>query len=157
MHFVVVPNATRQGSDSFANNDLPAIAALRERLARDLPGALGVTVDVADYDLNTAGSRRLFALCDAVLTSRFHAMISALALGVPPVVIGWKHKYAEGAGRVRHRALAVDFADPHADIPALVRALLDDRAALSAQITAALEPVQASAAAQFASLDALLT
>ena len=92
-----------------------------------------------------------------MLTSRFHAMISALALGVPPVVIGWSHKYAEVLAEFGIERFAVDFADPHADIPALVRALLDDRAALSAQITAALEPVQASAAAQFASLDALLT
>lgn len=157
VHFVVVPNATRQGSESSANNDLPAIAALRERLARDLPGALGVTVDVVDYDLNTAGSRRLFARCDAVLTSRFHAMISALALGVPPVVIGWSHKYAEVLAEFGIERFAVDFADPLADIPALVRALLDERAALSAQIAAALKPAQASAATQFTSLDALLT
>jgi polysaccharide pyruvyl transferase WcaK-like protein len=154
VHFVVVPNATRQGSESFANNDLPAIAALRERLARDLPG---VTVDVVDYDLNTAGSRRLFALCDAVLTSRFHAMVSALTLGVPPVVIGWSHKYAEVLAEFGIERFAVDFADPHADVSALVRALLDERAALRTQIAAALEPVRAAAAAQFASLDALLT
>ena len=38
-----------------------------------------------------------------------------------------------------------------------VGALLDERAALSAQIAAALKPAQASAATQFTSLDALLT
>lgn len=153
MHFVVVPNATRQGSPSFANNDLAAIAILRERLT----GALGERVDVVDYDLNTAGSRRLFALCDLIITSRFHAMISALTLGVPPVVIGWSHKYAEVLVEFGLERFAVDFADPDADVLSLARTALTERDTLRAQIAAHLEAVRTSAAAQFNSLDALLT
>ena len=130
---------------------------MRERLARDLPGALGASVDVVDHDLNTAGSCRFTATVRRRADLALPRHDPALALGVPPVVIGWSHKYAEVLAEFGIERFAVDFADPHADIPALVRALLDDRAALSAQITAALEPVQASAAAQFASLDALLT
>lgn len=156
LHFVVVPNATRQGSPSFANNDLAAIAVLRERLIADLPGALGERVDVVDYDLNTAGSRRLFAQCDAIITSRFHAMISALTLGVPPVVIGWGHKYAEVLAEFDLERFAVDFADPQADALALARAALTQRDTLRAQIAAHIGAVQESAAAQFASLDDLL-
>mgnify|MGYP005849865123 CR=1 FL=1 len=153
MHFVVVPNATRQGSPSFANNDLAAIAILRERLT----GALGERVDVVDYDLNTAGSRRLFALCDLIITSRFHAMISALTLGVPPVVIGWSHKYAEVLVEFGLERFAVDFADPDADVLSLARTALAERDALRVQIEAQIEAVRAAAAAQFACLDALLT
>ncbi len=156
MHFVVVPNATRQGSPSFANNDLAAIAALRERLIADLPGALGERVDIVDYDLNTAGSRRLFAQCDVIITSRFHGMISALTLGVPPVVIGWSHKYAEVLAEFGLERFAVDFADPKADVLSLARAALTERDAVRQQIAAHLEAVRASAAAQFACLDDLL-
>jgi len=156
LHFVVVPNATRQGSPSFANNDLAAIAILRDRLAADLPGALGERVDIVDYDLNTAGSRRLFTQCDVLITSRFHAMVSALTLGVLPVVIGWSHKYAEVLAEFGLERFAVDFADPHADALALARAALAERDTLRAQVAARIGAVKESAAAQFSSLDAVL-
>src|SRR5690606_27898782 len=33
--------------------------------------------------------------CDYFVASRFHAMVSSLAMGVPTLVIGWSHKYQE--------------------------------------------------------------
>ncbi|MEM2507640.1 MAG: polysaccharide pyruvyl transferase family protein [Candidatus Aenigmatarchaeota archaeon] len=39
--------------------------------------------------------KSLIALCDFVIASRYHAMISALKMKVPPIVIGWANKYHE--------------------------------------------------------------
>lgn len=33
--------------------------------------------------------------CDLFVASRFHAMVSSLAMGVPTLVLGWSHKYRE--------------------------------------------------------------
>lgn len=39
--------------------------------------------------------KALIALCDFVITSRYHCMISALKMKVPPIVIAWANKYSE--------------------------------------------------------------
>ncbi len=39
--------------------------------------------------------KALIALCDFVITSRYHCMISALKMRVPPIVIAWANKYSE--------------------------------------------------------------
>jgi polysaccharide pyruvyl transferase WcaK-like protein len=48
-----------------------------------------------DEDLLPTELRAVIGAGDALVTSRFHAMISALAETTPPLVIGWSHKYAE--------------------------------------------------------------
>jgi colanic acid/amylovoran biosynthesis protein len=48
-----------------------------------------------DRDIFAVDIKRLITLCDMVVVSRFHAMVGALAAGVPPLVLGWSHKYAE--------------------------------------------------------------
>jgi polysaccharide pyruvyl transferase WcaK-like protein len=35
------------------------------------------------------------ARCDLFVASRYHSIVAAMSLGVPTVVIGWHHKYAE--------------------------------------------------------------
>jgi polysaccharide pyruvyl transferase WcaK-like protein len=39
--------------------------------------------------------KALIALCDFVITSRYHCMISALKMRVPPIVVAWANKYSE--------------------------------------------------------------
>lgn len=94
-HVVVLPNATRQGSRSLRNNDLPVIEMLRLHCARRLPPADYRRIHWLQCDVNTRGIRAIIAGTDILVTSRFHAMIAALSVGTSPLVIGWSHKYDE--------------------------------------------------------------
>jgi colanic acid/amylovoran biosynthesis protein len=94
-HVVVLPNATRQGSNSTRNNDLPVIELLRLHCEASLPPAEFRRVHWFESDVNTRGIRAIIAGTDILVTSRFHAMIAALSVGTPPLVIGWSHKYDE--------------------------------------------------------------
>jgi polysaccharide pyruvyl transferase WcaK-like protein len=70
-------------------NDLP--------LCREIHRRLGATDRVVffDEDLLPTELRAVIAAGAVLLTSRFHAMISALTERTPLLVIGWSHKYAE--------------------------------------------------------------
>jgi colanic acid/amylovoran biosynthesis protein len=70
-------------------DDVPVCRAVADRLTHP-SGCLVIEDDLLPADL-----RELIARCTVLVTSRFHAMISALAVGTPPLVIGWSHKYAE--------------------------------------------------------------
>lgn len=48
-----------------------------------------------DAELRPTTLRAIIGESDAIVASRFHAMISALTEHVPPLVIGWSHKYGE--------------------------------------------------------------
>jgi colanic acid/amylovoran biosynthesis protein len=90
---LLYPNATRADRpDKLFNNDLPLI----KKIYSALPSGCDHTsiIDV-DRDIFAVDLKRLVAFCDMVVVSRFHAMIAALAAGVPPLVLGWSHKYAE--------------------------------------------------------------
>ncbi|MCY7411838.1 MAG: polysaccharide pyruvyl transferase family protein, partial [Salinibacterium sp.] len=86
---LVLPHSARGGSDKAHNNDLPLCRELKRRLIDD-PG-----VFVLDSELSSQQLRYLIGLCDLFLASRFHAMVSSLAMGVPTLVVGWGHKYQE--------------------------------------------------------------
>lgn len=148
-HYVLLPNATRQGVDKSRNNDLHVINTIYDRLQRDLAPDVAERVHPVNYDINTAGSRRLIACCDLVVTSRFHGMISCLSLGVPVVVIGWSHKYEEVLAEFDMAEFAIDFDDPKLDIRTRVEDILARRDALSQQIKTALVTVQARAQRQY--------
>ena len=88
-HCVIFPHSARSNTEKQHNNDLP----LLRLLARRLEGAENVTI--IDRELSAGVLRRLIARCELLVASRFHAIISAMATGVPATVIGWSHKYAE--------------------------------------------------------------
>jgi polysaccharide pyruvyl transferase WcaK-like protein len=46
-------------------------------------------------DHSPATLRLIIGECDFLIASRFHAMVSALAMKVPTIVTSWSHKYAE--------------------------------------------------------------
>ena len=94
-HVVVLPNATRQGSNSLRNNDLPVIELLRSYCSTRLLAADFRRIHWFQSDVNTHGIRAIIAGTDILVTSRFHAMVAALAVSTPPLVIGWSHKYDE--------------------------------------------------------------
>ena len=86
---LLVPHSARSGTDATHNNDLPLCREIAARVRdRDLVAAI-------DDELPSQVLRWLIGRCDVFVASRFHAMVSSLAMGVPTVVVGWGHKYEE--------------------------------------------------------------
>jgi len=86
---LVLPHSARTGTEKTHNNDLP--------LCREIVTRIGESPNVhfvAD-ELTSQELRFLIGMCAFFVTSRFHAMISSLSMGVPTLVIGWSHKYEE--------------------------------------------------------------
>ena len=138
---VLFPNATRAAAgDAERNNDIPVI-----RRVRDAVGAHERLL-AFDLDMNTAQIKRVIRGMDAVLVSRFHAMVGALSLGVPAAVLGWSHKYAEVMARFGLEANVMDYKAMSAtDLRASVQRVYEQREAMRAAIAAALPEVKASA------------
>lgn len=86
---VLFPHSVRTGTDKTHNNDLPLCTRIFERLERR-DGVLFI-----DRELSSQTLRYLIGRCDYFVASRFHAMVSSLAMSVPTLVIGWSHKYQE--------------------------------------------------------------
>ena len=64
-----------------------------ERIAEQISVACGgIPVVREDDPLKIKG---ILGASDAVVASRFHALVSALSQGVPAVATGWSHKYKE--------------------------------------------------------------
>jgi colanic acid/amylovoran biosynthesis protein len=103
---ILVPNATKYGSESDRNNDFVAIEATLAHL--DLTSDEQQRLFAVDFDINTTGIRRIIDEASFTITSRFHAMIAALSLGVPVFVIGWSHKYEEVLAQFDQQRHAAD-------------------------------------------------
>lgn len=86
---LLVPHSVRTGTDKTHNNDLPLCRQIAAGLPED-PEVLFV-----DRELTSQQLRYLIGRCDLFVASRFHAMVSSLAMAVPTLVIGWSHKYKE--------------------------------------------------------------
>jgi len=85
----LVAHSARAHTDKTHNNDLPLCREIHARVASP------ERVLFADAELSSQGLRHLIGRCDLFVASRFHAMVSSLATGVPTLVIGWSHKYRE--------------------------------------------------------------
>ncbi len=86
---LLVPHSARSDSDKTHNNDLPLCRNIHARLARK------EQVLFPDAELTSQQLRYLIGRCGTFVASRFHAMVSSLAMSVPTLVIGWSHKYRE--------------------------------------------------------------
>lgn len=86
---LLIPHSVRTGTDKRHNNDLPLCREIHERLS------VSNNVVFVDRELTSQQLRYLIGLCDLFVASRFHAMVSSLAMSVPTLVIGWSHKYKE--------------------------------------------------------------
>lgn len=86
---LLVPHSVRTGTDKTHNNDLPLCREIHERLS------VSNEVVFVDRELSSQQLRYLIGLCGTFVASRFHAMVSSLAMAVPTLVIGWSHKYKE--------------------------------------------------------------
>ncbi|NEE01224.1 polysaccharide pyruvyl transferase family protein [Phytoactinopolyspora halotolerans] len=154
-HVLVLPNATRAGTDQLRNNDIAVITQLRERIAADPAGIDPQAVSYVDFDLNTASIRRLVEPCTLLVTSRFHAMVAGLALCVPTLVMGWSHKYEEILEMFGCDEHAVDFSAAEAHLLPMTDRMLADHEAIRERIQKALPDVTASAESQFDLLERL--
>lgn len=85
---VLMAYSARGNTDSLHNNDLP--------VCRDIAqGINDKNFIFIDKEVSAQQLRHIIGKMDIVVTSRFHAMIAALTMNVPPIVVGWSHKYAE--------------------------------------------------------------
>jgi polysaccharide pyruvyl transferase WcaK-like protein len=106
---LLYPNATREEEMSkLRNNDLPVINEIKNRLNNDSQPIAALYY--VDFDINTLGIKQLMNQCRIVMVSRFHAMIAALAGGLPVIVLGWSHKYQEVMDYFELGDLVFDFA-----------------------------------------------
>lgn len=86
---VLLPHSARENTEKTHNNDLP--------LCREIYKEISSKDDCLfiDKELPSQELRYIIGECDMFIASRFHAMVSSLAMQVPTLVIGWSHKYKE--------------------------------------------------------------
>jgi colanic acid/amylovoran biosynthesis protein len=137
---VIVPHSARPGQPESRMNDLPVCREIRKAVGDD------PQVHLVDESLRPTELRALIARSDALITSRFHAMISGLATMTPVLVVGWSHKYDEvlRAFDLAEHALTYEQLDVESLAVAVTR-LWGERAALAERIAFHLAEVQESA------------
>ncbi|MDE6727477.1 MAG: polysaccharide pyruvyl transferase family protein, partial [Oscillospiraceae bacterium] len=86
---LIIANAARKDSARPRNNDLPICGEVYAAVS-DKPNVRFYPKDMYPEEL-----RLLIGMCDALVASRFHAMIGALEKCVPVLLVGWSHKYKE--------------------------------------------------------------
>jgi colanic acid/amylovoran biosynthesis protein len=87
---VLIAHSYREPLSELHNND----RAVCERILARLPG--DVDCFYLDADLAPRDLRAVVGRMDLLVASRFHAMVSALSTGVPPITYGWgSHKFSE--------------------------------------------------------------
>ncbi len=84
---IIIPHAIKTSGNKLRNNDIKIIRLLKQRN--------NVKFIFFDQIMNLNGIRAIISHCDFLLVSRFHAMVNALSLKKPVLVLGWSHKYQE--------------------------------------------------------------
>lgn len=72
------------------NNDIDVCNRIQKELEKK-GKKVGEILDVED----SLFARALIGQADLFIGCRFHSVVASLSMGVPPVVIGWSHKYVE--------------------------------------------------------------
>lgn len=88
-NIVIVPHSIRKNSKKRKNNDL----IISEKIFRKVENHERCLL-ISD-ELDSRELRCIIGKCDYFIASRFHSMISSLAMEVPTLVCGWSHKYLE--------------------------------------------------------------
>lgn len=86
---ILVPHSVRSHTDKTHNNDMPLCKSIHDQITTK------ESVLFIDKELSSQELRYWIGQCDYFIASRFHAMVSSLAMSVPTLVIGWSHKYRE--------------------------------------------------------------
>jgi len=126
-------------------NDLP--------LCREIAGLVNKPENLVflDDDLLPTELRAIIASSDLLVASRFHAMISALTELVPPIVIGWSHKYGEVLAPFGIEDLAITYDELRnaEHVVDRVEQVLGDRASIVTRIEENLPAAQARSMRNF--------
>ncbi len=154
--FVILPNATREGSDKGRNNDIVSIRKIRKRAMEQFSEDLMKNIEWIDFDINTKSIRKVISQAHVLVTSRYHAMIAGLSLAVPTVVLGWGHKYAETLSDFGLQQYSVDFNNPVDDLAEKVTTALENQAVIHNQLQAKLTDVISASEIQFKYLESLI-
>jgi colanic acid/amylovoran biosynthesis protein len=85
---VVLAHSARPGAPPSRMNDLPLVEEIGA-------AATDARVIAVAQELEPGVLRSIIGGGAACMTSRFHAMVSALAETTPVLVVGWSHKYGE--------------------------------------------------------------
>jgi len=149
VHFIILPNASRAGTNSLMNNDLLAIQAIRERIKHLENGDNSTAFDLVDFDVNTRSIRKLIGMSDALVTSRFHGMVAGLCQCVPTMVIGWSHKYQEILADFGLDQFTIDYSADLPEILSLFEKFWSEREWIRKQLIHQIENVKASSRYQF--------
>jgi colanic acid/amylovoran biosynthesis protein len=86
---VLLPHSVRAQTEKLHNNDLPLCREIYQSVTKK-EECLFINDELRSQEL-----RAVIGRCDLFVASRFHAMVSSLAMQVPTLVIGWSHKYQE--------------------------------------------------------------
>jgi len=86
---VLFPHSYKENEPESRMNDGPLCREIHSQLAQPDSCLL------LDRSLPPSVLRAIIQRSQVLVTSRFHAMISALSTEVPVIVMGWSHKYAE--------------------------------------------------------------
>lgn len=145
---LLVPHSSRPGLPESKLNDVP----LCERLVQHV-GATPNPVRVVGVHASPQQMRALLEGATLCVTSRFHAMISALAVATPVVVVSWSHKYREVLAEFDLADAAIDFRRVTADgLLDLVRATVQDAPRVRDRIREALPAVRRRAEVNITSI-----
>jgi polysaccharide pyruvyl transferase WcaK-like protein len=138
---VVFPHSSRRKVTGGRMDDRPVVRAVHAAASR---------TRLVDEPLGPVELRALIARCDLLVTSRFHAMISALATTTPVLVVGWSHKYAEVLDEMGVHDCVFDWRETStAALVDRARSLLGRTDDLRAQLASALPAVTARAEHNF--------
>jgi polysaccharide pyruvyl transferase WcaK-like protein len=87
---VLIPHSYREDVSKLHNNDRALCNEVMKRLPAD------VDCFYLDADLPSPELRSIIGQLHVLVASRFHSMVSALSMNVPPLTYGWgDHKYLE--------------------------------------------------------------
>lgn len=139
---LLLPHSFRDDPAKVHNNDGPLVSRIAARI--DDPNLI-----VVNERLDPGELRHLIGRCDVFVACRFHAMVSALSMNVPTLVLGWSHKYVEVLELFGQGERSIDAGD--LDLPSLraaVDALIADREAIRSEIEAAQADVRDLASRQ---------
>lgn len=134
--------SAREGKDSLHNNDLPVCREIAAGIKDD-------NFTFIDEEVSAQQLRNIIGKMDIVVTSRFHAMIAALTMGIAPVVVSWSHKYAEVMDMFEIEDLAMGSDKLNVDsLNRVAKNTLKSKVLLSKKITDNLTSVKQSAKKQ---------
>lgn len=148
-YFIILPNASRAGSDKTMNNDLVVIEFLQNKALEDLSSEIISRVIWVDFDINTRSIRSLIGKTDALVTSRFHGMVAGLSLCVPTLVIGWSHKYKETMADFGADEYAINFSASRDETISLFRRFWNNQPHIKKLLNSHITDVKRSSMIQF--------